>query len=112
MVGEIECLRLRMLKQAHAPLLERACQPNEKFARTKAAAKAIDDATHIKSLGGAIPPLQLPCRKDFEERPSALVAQRHQRAQIAPLHELVRSLETRNVDRKSTRLNSSHLGIS
>src|SRR5260370_5609867 len=50
------------------PLAQRPRQSNEKFARTKAAAEAVDHATHIKSLGGAIPSLQLPCRKDFAIR--------------------------------------------
>ncbi len=97
MVGKIERLRLRMLEKTHAPLAQRPRQSNEKFARTKAAAEAVDHATHIKSLGGAIPSLQLPCGKDFEKRRPALVGHWHQRTQIAPFHELVGGFEARHV---------------
>src|SRR5215472_15296923 len=96
-VGEIERLRLRVLEEAHAALAQRPRQPDEKLARTKAAAEAIDHAAGVKSLGGAVAPLQLWCRKNLEERRSALVRERHQRPQIALLHEAVSGLEARHV---------------
>src|SRR5215469_17300971 len=97
MVGEIERLRLRVLEEAHAALAQRPRQSNEKLARSKAAAEAIDHATGVKSLGGTVAPLQLPCRKNLEERRPALVRERHQRPQIALLHEAVSGLEARHV---------------
>ena len=60
MVGEIERLRLRVLEEAHAALAQCPRQSDEKLARTKAAAEAIDHATGVKSLGGAVAPLS--CR--------------------------------------------------
>src|SRR5262249_24487384 len=86
MVGEIERLRLRVLEEAHAALAQRPRQSNEKLARTKAAAEAIDHATGVKSLGGAVAALQLPCGKNLEERRPALVGERHQCPQDDPLH--------------------------
>src|SRR5262249_56219884 len=97
MVGEIERLRLRVLEEAHAALAQRPRQSNEKLARSKAAAEAIDHATGVKSLGGTVAPLQLSCGKNLEERRPALVRERHQRPQIALLHEAVSGLEARHV---------------
>jgi hypothetical protein len=80
MVGEIERLRLRALEEAHAALAQRPRQSDEKLARTKAAAEAIDHATGVKSLGGAVAPLELSCAENLEERRPALVRERHQRS--------------------------------
>src|SRR5262249_13764516 len=96
MGGEIERLRLPVRKEAHAALAQRPRQSNEKLARTKAAAEAIDHATGVKSLGGTVTPLQLSCGKNLEERRPALVRERHQRPQIALLHEAVSGLEARH----------------
>src|SRR4029077_6919740 len=82
MVGEIERLRLRVLEEPHAALAQRPRQSDEKLARTKAAAEAIDHATGVKSLSGAVAPLELSCAENLEERRPALVRERHQRSQI------------------------------
>jgi hypothetical protein len=66
--GKIERLCLRALKEAHAALLQRARQSDEKLARTKAAAEAIDDAADVKSLRRAVPPLDLGGGKDSKKR--------------------------------------------
>src|SRR5262249_62212904 len=96
-VGEIERLRLGVLEEAHAALAQRPRPSNEKLAWTKAAAKAVDHAAGVKSLRGAIAPLQLLCGKDLEERRTALVRARHPRPQAALLHEPVSGLEARQV---------------
>src|SRR5262249_12464098 len=97
MVGANEAFGPRVLEEAHAALAQRPRQSNEKFARTKAAAEAIDYATGVKSFGGTVAPLQLSCGKNLEERRPALVRERHQRPQIALLHEAVSGLEARHV---------------
>src|SRR5262249_57497256 len=94
-VGEIEGWGLRVVEEAHAALAQRSRQPNEKLARAKAAAEAIDHAAGVKSLGGAVALLQLSCGKNLEERRPALVGERHQRPQIALLHEPGSGLEGR-----------------
>src|SRR5262249_52064701 len=97
MVGEIERLCLRVLEEAHAALAQRSRQPNEKLARAKAAAEAIDHAAGVKSLGGAVALLQLSCGKNLEERRPALVGERYQRPQFALPHAPVSGLEARHV---------------
>ena len=97
MVGEIERLRLRVLEEPHAALAQRPRQSDEKLARTKAAAEAIDHAAGVESLSGAVAPLQLSCAENLEERRPALVRERHQRSQIALLHEAVSGFEARHV---------------
>ena len=97
MVGEIERLRLRLLEEAHAALLQHPRQPDEELARTKAAAETIDHAAGIKSLGRAVAPLELPCGQNLEERRPAVLGERHQRAEAALLHERVVGLDARHV---------------
>src|SRR4051794_18187128 len=88
-IGKIERLRLRALKEAHTALLQRARQSDEKLARTKTAAEAVDHAAGVKTLRGAVPALDLCGGEGFEETRAALVCHRHERPQIAVVHELV-----------------------
>src|SRR5262249_56797592 len=95
MVGEIERLRLRVLEEAHAALAQRPRQSNEKLARTKAAAEAIDHATGVKSLGGTVASLQLSCGKNLEERRAGPVGGRAQRPPISLFPQTGRGLPAR-----------------
>jgi len=81
LVGEIERLSLCVLKEAHAALLSDRINPMRNL-RGRNAAKLIDHAASIKSLGRAVAFLQAASGEEFEERQPAFPDHRHERAKL------------------------------
>src|SRR5262249_48437778 len=98
-IARFDGLRFGVLENAHSPLLQGATKTTQEFAWAKTAAEAIENPSRIDVPGYAAARLQLPSGKQFEERSPLVPKQRHQRTEVAFLHEIIRTLQALQVSR-------------
>jgi hypothetical protein len=105
----VDGFRFGLLEYSHTPLVQRAAKSPQQLAWAKTTAELIDDASRIDIFGCAAAGLQLPGREQLEERSPLIADQRHQRTEVAFLHEVIRALQAFQI---TLRRGSSHSATS